>query len=435
MIALCSGTLAQQAASTTPAPKQMGSVSDPAEASLTPSKTATPDTSQAGQPTAIARQAQAISDTGASVSLHTATSSAVAGPVSKLSNQPPSARPALPASPSFQKCTPLPAAKTAFTPLAMGADKTLFKPAAASPLTTFAGRAVSSSPQTSLTPMSMHKPLLPISKSTGQAGTGRAMPLSNAQQPSAQRSTGMFNVIPKLGAASLVKSSRDNGGQQGGGKFAAPASTRPMLPPQVPAKPASKAIGTFPSLFKQPVSASSGSAQLAATAALSLPPAHATLPAPSSKAPGLSKSTTAGVVRAAPITGASPCMPTTHAASMQFSVRPLSGQNVHATNSQQVSESPHISKQAAKPSEQSLGSRGPAAPDAQTRADTSPGVPTAHGSHETDTVMEEEVQRRQPDPKPWTSTSLAAGLMGSMKHLEEVNCLLMLPYLMLCGFR
>lgn len=339
----------------------------------------------------------------------------------------------------------MPAAKTAFTPLAMGSDKTLFKPAAASSLTSFAGRAVSSSPQTGLTPISLHKPLLPISRSTGQAGTGRAMPLSNTRQPSAQRSTGMSNVIPKLGVTSLVpklgvtslvKASRDNGGQQSGGKFAAPASTRPMLPSQVPAKPASKAAGTFPSFFKQPLSASSGSAQLAATAALGLPPAHATLPAPSSKATSLPKPTskTAGA-RAAPTTGASACVQVTHAASMPSSGRPLSGQGVHAASSQQVSESPHVSKQAAKPSEQALHSSGAAAPDAQTRADTRPGLPTAHGSDETDTVMEEEVQRRQADPRPWTSTSLAAGLMGSMKNLEEVQCLLTLPYFMLCGLR
>lgn len=417
----------------------MGRFSDPAEASLAPFKTATPDTSQAVQPTIIARQAQGISDTIASISSHTATSSAVAGPVPKPSNQPPSPRPALPASPSFQRCSPLPAAKTAFTPLAMGADKTPFKAAAASTLTSFVGRVVSSLPQTSLTPISLHKPLLPVSRSTGQAGTGKAMSLSNARQPSTtQRSTGMSNVIPKLGAASLMKSNRDFAGQQSGGKFAAPTSTRPLLPSQVPAKPASKATANFPSLFKQPLKASSGSVQLAATAALGPPPAHATLPAPSSKAPGLPKPTTkpTAVVRAAPTAGASAVpVAVTHAASMPSSGRPLSGQGVHATSSQHVSGSPHISKQAAKPSEDLLHSRGPAGPDAQTRADTEPGAPTAHGSDETDIVMEEEVQRRQADPEPWTSTSLAAGLMGSMKSLEEVIYLLMLLYFMLCGFR
>ncbi len=34
--------------------------------------------------------------------------------------------------------------------------------------------------------------------------------------------------------------------------------------------------------------------------------------------------------------------------------------------------------------------------------------------------MQDEVQGKQADLKPWTSTSLAAGLMDNMRHLEEV---------------
>lgn len=40
--------------------------------------------------------------------------------------------------------------------------------------------------------------------------------------------------------------------------------------------------------------------------------------------------------------------------------------------------------------------------------------------------MKEAIQGRQADPKPWTSTCLAAGLMDNMRHLEEVIHLLLI---------
>ena len=390
------------------------------------------------QPTAFDSQAQGSPHTGACMPCQNATSSAAAGSVSQLTKQPASATPALPSSPSFWKSAPAPAAKTALTPLAMGSGKTPFKAAATYPLTS---RAVSSSPLVSLTQNPLHKPFLPAPRSTGQAGTGKAMSTSFAQQRSAQTGHGVSNIIPKLGVASLMNSSKDRNGQQSGGRFATSLSIKRVPLSQVPAKTPSKTAGTFPSLFKQPLSTSSGSTQPAVTAAFGLTPAQkgvqTSLPAPSSKATGLPKaqltSTTTGMARAAPMTGAAPHESVTNTASMHSSVRPLPGQGEHAISGQQAPEIPCISKQAAKSPEQSLRSKVPIAPDAQIHADTRPCVQAAHGNDETDAVMVGEVQGRQTDPKPWTSTSLAAGLMGNMKNLEEVNSTLMLPYFMLCG--
>ena len=369
------------------------------------------------------------------------TSSAAAGPVSQLTKQPASATPALPASPSFRRSAPAPAAKTALTPLGMGSGKTPLKAAAASPLTSLVGRAVSISRLESLTQKPLHKPFLPAPRTTGQAGTGKAMSLSFAQQRSAQTSHGVSNMIPKLGVASLVNSSKHRNDQQSGGRFATSPFTKPVPLSQVPAKPPSKAAGTFPSLFKQPLSTSRGSTRPAVTAAVGLTPAQkgvqTSLPASSSKATGLPKaqltSKTTGMARAAPMTGAAPHESVTNTASMHPSVRPLPGQGEHAVNGQQAPESPGISKQAAKPPEQSLHSKGPNAPDAQTKADTRPGVQAAWGKDKIDAVMEGEVQGRQTNSKPWTSSSLAAGLMGNIKNLEEVNSPLVPPCFMLCG--
>ena len=366
-----------------------------------------------------------------------ASSSAAAGPVSKLSKQLATATPALPASPNCWKSAPSSAAKTALTPLALGSGKPLFRAAATSPLTSFAGRAVSSSSPTSLTQNTLHKPVLPAFRSTGQAGLGKTMPLSFAHQRSAQTSHGAANIIPKLGLASLMKSSHDRNGQQSSGRFATSPLTKPIPLSQVPAKPASKTAVTFPSLLKQPLSTSSGSTRPAVTAALGLTApgpqksVETRLPAPSSKATDVPKalltSKTFGMARAAPTTGTAPHECDTNAASMDSSVRPLPGQGIHATGGQHSPESPGTSKQAAKSPEQSLHSKGPNVPDAQTQADTRPSVPPARGNHETGAVTQIEVQARQAPPKPWTSTSLAAGMMGNMKNLEEVNSPLMLP--------
>ena len=429
----CSDSLERKAASARPASRQTGSASEPADAFPTPAKTPIPEASQAEQPTAMDSQAQCNSTVRSSTPCQTATSSAAAGPVSR---QPATARTALPASPCFQKSIPPPAVKTALTPLAMGSGKTPFRAAATSPLTSFAGRAVSSSPHTNLSPMSLHMPLLTASRSTGKADNGKAMPFSSAQR-SAQTSTGAFSMMSKPKVGSLLNSSKDRNGQSGG-RFATSLLTKAIPLSQVPAKPASKTTGAFPSLFKQPLSTSSGSTRPAVTAAFGLTPAQksvqTSLPAPSSKARGLPKapltSKTHGVAGTAPTTGATPHESVTNALSMHSSVRPVPGQGVHATSGQQAPESLVVNKQAAKPPEQSLYSNGPNAPYTRTQADTRPS--TAHGSDETDAVVEEEVQGRQADAKLWTSTSLAAGLMGNMKHLEEVNSPLMLAYCMLC---
>lgn len=445
---LCSGSLENEAASAKPASRQTGSASEPAEAFQTPGKTPIPEASQAEQPTAMDSQA----NTGASISCQNASSSAAAGPVSKLSKQPATATPALPASPGFKKSAPSPAANTALTPLAMGYGKTPFKAAATSPLTSYAGPAVSSSPLVSLAQNPLHKPVFSVPRSTGQAGTGKATSLSFAQQRNAQTSHGVSNIIPKLGVASLMNSSRDRNGQSGG-RFATSPLTKSIPVSQVPAKPANKTAGTFPSLFKQPLSTNSGNVRPAVTAAFGLAPAQSgvqtSLATSSSKATCLAKapltSKTIGMARAAPITGA-PHDSDINAVGLDSSIRPVPGQCVHATGGQHTSKSPGSSKQAAKPPQQSLHSKGPDAPDAQTPeqllhltgpnaanaqtlADTRPGVPAAWGSTDTDTVMQIEVQERQADPKPWTSTSLAAGLMGNTKNLEEVNSPLMLHIL------
>ena len=365
------------------------------------------------------------------MSLHSAVASAAASPVSILSKQPATERPGVPASPGFQKSTPPPAAKTVLTPLALGSGKTPFNPAATSPLTSFADRAVRSSPLASLTPKALqtHKPPLPAFRSTAQAGTNKAMSMSSLQQHSAQPSTGMFNLIPKPGVSSLMKSSRDSNGQQTGGKSVTALSPKPMSLSQRPPKPASKNAGTFPSLFKQPVRTSSGSTPPAVPSPAGLASlqagAQASFPAQSSKAAGLPEdpvtSRTIGLTRAAATLPVTPHGPVTKAAALPSHGAPSPGQGIHTTSGHTMPESPCIGKQVAKPSEQPLQSRGPSALDVQTHADTRPAAPNAPGNGGTDMVVDEEMQGRQVHPQTWTSTSLAAGLMGNMKSLEEVS--------------
>ncbi|KAL3152117.1 hypothetical protein ABBQ32_001218 [Trebouxia sp. C0010 RCD-2024] len=320
---------------------QTGSASEPAKASLPPSKTTVPAETSAKVSKALPPQ-PANANRGVSMLVQAATPSP--GPAPLLPKQPSTARPILPASPRFQKSIPVPA-RTALTPLSTSAKsgKTPFKPAAPSPFPVFAGRAVTSSPLTALT----------------LKGSG---------------------------------------------------------------KPASKGTGAFPNLFQQPSRTSGGSTRSAASPGLGIAtlqagvqssfPTQSSNPAGLSQAPCISK--TAEMTGAAPSAGANPQKPVTQTASMHPSVSPVPGQGVHAIRDHRMTGSPCINQQAAQPPQLSLQGNTPMAPKIQSQAGRRPGGPTA------DTVLEEEIHGRHADPKPWTSTSLAAGLMGNMRNLEEV---------------
>lgn len=389
---------------------QTGSASEPAKASLPPSKTTVPAETSAKVSKALPPQ-PANANRGVSMLVQAATPSP--GPAPLLPKQPSTARPILPASPRFQKSIPVPA-RTALTPLSTSAKsgKTPFKPAAPSPFPVFAGRAVTSSPLTALTLKVLQKPLL--SPSTSQAGTGN---MSSVQRRSAQPSPGMSGLVPKVGAPSLVRSSC-----QPSGKVATPLAFKPASLLQGSGKPASKGTGAFPNLFQQPSRTSGGSTRSAASPGLGIAtlqagvqssfPTQSSNPAGLSQAPCISK--TAEMTGAAPSAGANPQKPVTQTASMHPSVSPVPGQGVHAIRDHRMTGSPCINQQAAQPPQLSLQGNTPMAPKIQSQAGRRPGGPTA------DTVLEEEIHGRHADPKPWTSTSLAAGLMGNMRNLEEV---------------
>ncbi|KAL3142723.1 hypothetical protein ABBQ38_003023 [Trebouxia sp. C0009 RCD-2024] len=392
---------------------QAGSASEPAKASLPLSKKTVPaETHTAKLSKPLGPQAGAP-NRRASMLVQAATPPP--GPASVLPKQPSTARPILPASPCFQHSIPVPA-RTALTPLSTSAKsgKTPFKPPAASLVPTFAGRAVSSSPLTALTPKVLPKPLLSASTTASRAGTGN---ISSSQQRSARPSPGMSGLVPKVGVPSLVRSSG-----QPSGKAASPLAFKPTSLPQESAKPASKGTGAFPNLLQQPARTSGGGIRSAVSPGLGIAPLQAgvqsSLPTQSSSLAGLSQapctSKTAGMTRAAPSAGANPHKPVTQTASMHPNVSSLLGQGRPAIRDHHTTGSPRINQQAAQPAELSLQGNLPIAPKVQSQAGTRPAGPTA------DTVMEEEVHGRPADPNPWTSTSLAAGLMGNMRNLEEV---------------
>ena len=80
-----------------------------------------------------------------------------------------------------------------------------------------------------------------------------------------------------------------------------------------------------------------------------------------------------------------------------------------------------LSKPDAKASEHPLQSNRQAAPAVLSQAATGTSTASLQGRDETDVVMEEAEHVRQTDSKPWTSTSLAGGLMDNMKHLQAVR--------------
>lgn len=233
----------------------------------------------------------------------------------------------------------------------------------------------------------------------------------------------MTYLPPKLRVSSLVTRSA-----QSSGKTGTPLSLKPPFLPQESTKLASKGTGAFPNLCKTPLRTSGGSTQSAMKPVSGLTPLQAGLrtglPAQSSIVAGLPEvpftSKTVGMTRAAPSAGATAHKPVTPAASMHLGGSPLPGQGMCAIRGHHTTGSPRINQQAANPSEQSLRSNRPSAPALQTQADTRLGATNAYGSDESDSIMKEAIQGRQADPKPWTSTCLAAGLMDNMRHLEEM---------------
>ena len=95
----------------------------------------------------------------------------------------------------------------------------------------------------------------------------------------------------------------------------------------------------------------------------------------------------------------------------------LPGQGIPASTGQQTAEDSSLGQQQSKPSEQALQSKAPTASAMHGQAASGAAPANSHA----DTVMEEAAQEKLADTTPWTSTSLAGGLMGNMKHLEAVS--------------
>lgn len=338
--------------------------------------------------------------------------------------------------PSSCKPPPSSAAKHALTPFGKSQSKMVFRTTTSSPLSAPAFKAANAPPLAQPDRAALALPL-PAAKSTFvPAGTRAAITLpsqhSSIKQPTAQGLAGLTQKLSSPPTSASIGKPKDAGNK------GAPAAQAPFkfsslpVPQSKPVNARGPAWNGFP---KQPARISGGS-----TKSLAVPlPSFGFTPvqtAARSKPSGLSSAPTGlpgtpCVIRAVslfksagaaatpvrlPVSSvpavpkaASPRLPVTgpaHSIDTDQQLSPIAG----------ITRTPPV-KQAQQQQQPLPQTHGPAVSascgDVQMSA---PDTPV-----EKDAVMGEQGENSLPTAKPWTSTSLAGGLMGNMKNLEAVR--------------
>jgi len=333
--------------------------------------------------------------------------------------------------PSSCKPPPSSAAKHALTPFGKSQSKMVFRTTTSSPLSAPAFKAVNAPPLTQPARAALALPLS-AAKGTTVPGTRANITLpsqhSSIKQPTAQGLAGLTQKLSSSLTSASIGKSKDAGNR------GAPASQAPFkfsslpVPQSRPINAMGAALNGFP---KQPARVSGGSTRSSAvplpsfgsnpvqTAARSKPSglssAPTVLPGTQCVIGAVSLSKSAGAA-AIPVTSvpavpkaASPRLPVTgpaHSIDTDQQLSPIAG----------ITRTPPV-KQAQQQQQPLPQTHGPAVSascgDVQMSA---PDTPV-----EKDAVMGEQGENSLPTAKPWTSTSLAGGLMGNMKNLEAVR--------------
>ncbi|DBA81842.1 TPA: hypothetical protein ACH3X1_007561 [Trebouxia sp. C0004] len=323
--------------------------------------------------------------------------------------------------PSSCKPPPSSATKHALTPLGKSQSKMVFRTTISSPLSAPAFKAVNA-PSLTQPARAAFGFAPPAAKSAVvPAGTMATTTLpsqhNSIKQPTAQ------------GLAGLTPTSASIGKPKNAGNKEAPAAQAPFkfsslpVPQSKPVNARGPVLNGFP---KQPAGISGGSTRLPA---VPMPSFHVAplQTAARSKASGLSRAPIVlpgnpCVIRSKSATpvhqpvgsapavpkAASPGLPVTgpaHSTDTDQQLSPIAGitRTPAVKQAQQQQQPlPQTNETAVSPS---CGDVGMSAPDAPV---------------EKDAVMGGEGENSLPTAKPWTSTSLAGGLMGNMKHLEAM---------------
>jgi len=336
--------------------------------------------------------------------------------------------------PTSCKPPPSSAAKHALTPFGKSQSQMVFRTITSSSLSAPAFKAVNAPPLTQPARAALALPL-PAATSTAVPGTKATITLpsqhSSIRQPTAQGMAGLTQKLSSSLTSASIGKPKD-AGNKGGPAAQVPFKFSSLSVPQSKTINAvGPALQGFP---KQPARISGGSTRsLAApfpsfsftpvqTAARFKPSGLSSAPIGLSGPPCVIGAVSLPNAAATPVrlpVSSVPAVP--KAASPRFAVTGPA----HSTDTDQqlspiagITRTPPV-KQAQQQQQPLPQTNQPAVSalscgDVQMRAPETP--------MEKDAVLGEEGENSLPTAKPWTSTSLAGGLMGNMKSLEAVRC-------------
>jgi len=336
---------------------------------------------------------------------------------------------------------PLSAAKQALTSLSLPQNRTPFRTDTCSTLSAPAPKAVNMPVFMRPSPKAADKALSSASKaSTVSAGASKAGNALPAQTSTKQTAGHSLTSLTHSRTSSFLSTSTGMKAALSGGMSAMPGPFKATSLAQIHTKPCGTGAVSFSALPKQPARTCGGGTK---PSSLMSPPSGLTplQAGTNSRLSGVSHLTglpATPLVARPPMTSfksaATPALPFKLPMNSVQNATEANAPTMPMTASAQIAPAASPSLTAAASLAKEQGPKQGVTEQQQRAQGDKPGalvpagttetaVPAMHNSAVKDIVMQEEDEGGLPKAKPWTSTSLAGGLMGNMKNLEAVRWL------------